>query len=392
MTTRWPTCVLLAVAVAWVPWPGDATSIYTRWGNRANGKEQSMSIQRAPFGTTPDGVDIDQYTLTNSHGLTVRIISYGAIVTSVKTPDRDGRLGEGTLGFDSLDSYLAGHPYFGAIAGRVANRIARGRFSIDGVEYKLATNNGANHLHGGVKGFDKAVWKAEPVEVKDGVGVKLTHFSPDGDEGYPGNLTTTVVYTLTEADELTIDYTAQTDKATPINLTNHTYWNLADGGKSDVLGHRLTLFSDRFLPVDEGSIPTGELREVKGSPMDFIKESAIGARIDDVGGTPGGYDHCFVLKKRRGNAPLTLAAKVVEPISGRVMEVFTSEPAVQFYTGNYLDGTLKSRDAVYEKRHGFCLEAQHYPDSINQPAFPSTLLKPGETYRQTTVHKFSAEK
>ncbi len=357
-----------------------------------------MAIQSVPFGKTPDGVDIDQYTLTNSHGLTVRIITYGAIVTSVETPDRDGRLGEVTLGFDTFDGYLAGHPYFGAIAGRVANRIAAGRFSIDGVKYELATNNGANHLHGGVKGFDKAVWKAEPVEVRDSVGVKLTLLSPDGDEGYPGNLSVTVVYMLSEANELTIDYTAQTDKATPINLTNHTYWNLADGGKSDVLGHRLTLFADRFLPVDEGSIPTGELREVKGSPMDFIKESAIGARIADVGGTPGGYDHCYVLKRvpagplSTSRGPLALAAKVVEPNSGRVMEVFTTEPAVQFYTGNYLDGTLKSRGAVYKKRHGFCLEAQHYPDSINQPAFPTTLLKPGETYRQTTVHKFSVLK
>ena len=351
-----------------------------------------MSIQSRPFGKTKDGVEVDQYTLSNSHGIRVRIVTYGAIVTSVETPDRNGRLGEVTLGFDTLDGYLAGHPYFGAIAGRVANRIAGGRFSIDGVKYKLATNNGVNHLHGGVKGFDKAVWKAEPVEVRDSVGVKLTHLSPDGDEGYPGNLSVTVVYMLSEANELTIDYTSQTDKATPINLTNHAYWNLADGGKSDVLEHRLTLFADRFLPVDEGSIPTGELREVKGSPMDFIKESTIGARIADVGGTPGGYDHCYVLKKLSGGGPLRLAAKVVEPNSGRVMEVFTTEPAVQLYTGNYLDGTLKSRGAVFEKRHGFCLEAQHYPDSINQPAFPSTLLKPGETYRQTTVHRFSVEK
>jgi len=349
-----------------------------------------MSIQKASFGKTPDGVEIDRYTLANSHGLTVRIITYGAIVTSVETPDRDGRPGEVTLGFETLDGYLAGHPYFGAIAGRVANRIAAGRFRIGGVEYQLATNNGPNHLHGGVKGFDKAIWKAKPVEGKDRVGVKLTHLSPDGDEGYPGNLSVTVVYTLTEANELNIDYTAETDKATPINLTNHAYWNLADGGKTNVLGNRLTLNADRYLPVDSGSIPTGELRPVKGTPMDFIHEAALGARIEQVGGTPGGYDHCYVLNKLPpGGDPLTLAAKVVEPTSGRVMEVYTTEPGLQLYTGNYLDGTLKSRGDVYEKRHGFCLEAQHFPDSINQPSFPSTLLAPGETYRQTTVYKFS---
>ena len=351
-----------------------------------------MSLQKAPFGKTKDGVDVDLYTLANSHGLSVRIITYGAIVTSVRTPDRDGRLGEVTLGFDAIEGYLAGHPYFGAIAGRVANRIAGGRFTIDGVEYKLATNNGANHLHGGLKGFDKVVWRAEPVEGKDRLGVKLSHLSPDGDEGYPGNLSVTVVYTLSEANELTIDYTADTDKATPINLTNHAYWNLADGGKSNVLGHRLTVNAERYLPVDDGSIPTGELRHVKGTPMDFTQEAALGARIAQVGGTPGGYDHCYVLKKLPGGAPLTLAAKVVEPASGRVMEVYTTEPGVQLYTGNYLDGTLKSRGAVYEKRHGFCLEAQHFPDSINQPSFPLTLLKPGETYAQTTVHKFSVAK
>jgi aldose 1-epimerase len=389
MTTQWPTSVLLAAAIAWAPWPGDATRIHMTWGARALGKEESMSLEKAPFGKTRDGAEVDLYTLTNSQGLAVRIITYGAIVTSVRTPDRDGRLGEVTLGFDTLDGYLAGHPYFGAIAGRVANRIADGRFSIDDVEYELATNNGANHLHGGVKGFDKAVWKSEPVKGKDRVGVKLTHLSLDGDEGYPGNLSVTVVYTLTEANELKIDYTAETDKATPINLTNHTYWNLADGGKGNVLGHRLTLNADEYLPVDESSIPTGELRHVKGTPMDFTQEAALGARIDQVGGTPGGYDHCYVLKERPEDGPPALTAKVVEPVSGRVMEVYTTEPGVQLYTGNYLDGKLKSRGAVYEKRHGFCLEAQHFPDSINQPSFPSTLLKPGVTYRQTTVHRFS---
>jgi aldose 1-epimerase len=374
------TSALVAAAIAWPGW------------SAAQAEEKTMSLEKTPFGKMPDGGEVELYTLTNRHGLSVRITNYGAIVTSVRTPDRDGRLGEITLGFDSLDEYLAGHPFFGAIAGRFANRIAAGRFTIDGVEYQLATNNGPNHLHGGNVGFDKKVWKAEPVKESDRVGVKLSLVSPDGDEGYPGNLAVTVVYTLTDADELRIEYTAKTDKATPINLTNHAYWNLADGGKSSALGHRLTLNAEKYLPVDAGAIPTGELRAVKGTPMDFTRETSLGERIEQVGGTPGGYDHCYVLNKPPGGEGLTLAAKVVEPVSGRVMEVYTTEPGIQLYTANYMDGSLKSRGAVFKSRHAFCLEAQHFPDSINQPAFPSTLLKPGETYRQTTVHKFSTLK
>jgi aldose 1-epimerase len=242
-------------------------------------------------------------------------------------------------------------------------------------------------LHGGNKGFDKALWNAEAM---DGGAVKLTHVSPDGDEGYPGKLSVTVVYILTENNELKIDYTATTDKATPINLTNHTYWNLADGGKSDVLKHVLTLNADRYLPVDANLIPTGELKSVSGTPMDFTKPMPIGSRMDQVPGEPNGYDHCYVLQQPSPGEP-TLAARVKDPSSGRVMEIHTTEPAIQLYTGNFLDGTIKSRGAVYKQHHAFCLEAEHYPDSINQPKFPSTLLKPGQTYRQTTVHRFSAE-
>ncbi|HEV3339114.1 MAG TPA: aldose epimerase family protein [Pirellulales bacterium] len=347
--------------------------------------EGKMSVNKSTFGKLPDGRQIDLYTLDNGHGVKAKIMTYGAIVTSVETPDRKGKPGEITLGFDSLDPYLAGHPYFGAIAGRVANRIAKGRFTIDGVEYKLATNNGPNHLHGGNKGFDKVVWNAEPS--KSGAALKLSHVSPDGDEGYPGKLSVTVIYTLTDADELRVDYAATTDKPTPINLTNHTYWNLADGGKSDVLGHVLKLNADRYLPVDAKLIPTGELTSVRGTPMDFTSPATIGARIDEVPGDPKGYDHCFVLNQP-SPGELTMAARVEERASGRVMEVYTTEPAIQLYTGNFLDGSLKSRGADYKQHHAFCLEAEHYPDSINQPRFPSTLLKPGQTYRQTTVHKF----
>lgn len=346
--------------------------------------EAKVSVEKSAFGKLPDGRAVEQYTLSNSHGLTAKVITYGAILRSLAVPDRDGKPGEVTLGFDSLDRYLSESPYFGATCGRVANRIAKGKFTIDGVEYRLATNNGPNHLHGGLKGFDKALWAADPVAG----GVKLTHVSPDGDEGYPGRLSVTVVYRLTDNDELEIDYSATTDKATPINLTNHTYWNLADGGKSDVLGHVLMLNADRYVPVDGSLIPTGELMQVSGTPMDFTKPAPIGARIEQVPGEPRGYDHCYVLNQ---SAPgkFTLAARIFEPMSGRVMEIHTTEPAIQLYTGNFLDGSIKSHGAAYKQHHAFCLEAEHYPDSINQPKFPSTLLKPGETYRQMTVHKFS---
>lgn len=357
-------------------------------GSDIQAKESAMSVSKSAFGKLPDGEQVDLYTLTNAQGVTVKIMTYGGIITSLTAPDRRGQPGEIQLGFDTLDEYLKGHPYFGALCGRVANRIAGGRFTIDGQKYQLATNNGPNHLHGGQRGFDKKLWKAKPIEAENRVGVELSCVSPDGEEGYPGTLSTTVVYSLDNDNRLTIDYTARSDKPTPINLTNHTYWNLADGGQSDVLSQRLTLYADRYLPVDETMIPTGEIKPVRGTPMDFTRETALGERIEQVGGDPGGYDHCYVLNKQPGET-LSLAARLVDPGSGRVMEVLTTEPAIQLYTGNFLDGTLKSRGAAFGQRHAVCLETQHYPDSINQPRFPSTLLKPGQTYRQTTVYRFS---
>jgi aldose 1-epimerase len=347
-----------------------------------------MSVSHSPFGKLPDGTPVDLYTLSNSNSVTVKIMTYGGIITSVQVPDRRGVPGEVQLGFDSLAPYLEGHPYFGAICGRVANRIAGGRFRIDGQSYQLAANNGPNHLHGGVKGFDKVVWKARPLQEKDRVGVELSYVSPDGEEGYPGELSVSVVYSLNDKNDLAIDYTARTDKATPINLTNHTYWNLADAGRGDVYDQTLLLRASRYLPVNETMIPTGELKDVHETPMDFTRPAPIGSRIEQLKGEPGGYDHCYVLDKQPGES-LSLAARLVDPKSGRVMEVLTTEPAIQLYTGNFLDGSLKSRGATFAKQHAVCLEAQHYPDSINQPKFPSTLLKPGETYRQTTIHRFS---
>lgn len=354
----------------------------------ASAQEPVMSVSHSPFGKLPDGTPVDLYTLANSNSVTVKIMTYGAIITSVQVPDRRGVPGEVQLGFDSLDQYLQGHPYFGAICGRVANRIAGGRFVIDGQSYQLAANNGPNHLHGGVKGFDKVVWKARPIQDKQRVGVELSYVSPDGEEGYPGELSVSVVYSLNDKNELAINYAARTDKATPVNLTNHTYWNLADAGRGDVYDQTLLLRASRYLPVNETMIPTGELKDVHETPMDFTRPAPIGSRIEQLKGEPGGYDHCYVLDKQPGES-LSLAARLVDPKSGRVMEVLTTEPAIQLYTGNFLDGSLKSRGATFAKQHAVCLEAQHYPDSINQPKFPSTLLKPGETYRQTTIHRFS---
>jgi len=343
-----------------------------------------MSVSSKPYGTMPDGTQVDEYTLTNSHGLKVKIITYGGIITAIETPDRNGQFTNIILHRDSLADYLAGHPYFGCLVGRYANRIAKGRFAIDGVEYTLACNDGQNHLHGGEKGFDKYVWQAEPVEGEDFVGVRLTHTSPDGDEGYPGTLNVTVVYTLTENDELKIDYTATTDKPTHVNLTNHAYWNLAGAGSGDVLDHRLMLNADKYLPVDDGLIPLGEPEPVKDTPMDFTQPVAIGARIDQV---EGGYDHCYVLNKAQPGE-LSLAARVVEPTSGRTLEIYTTQPGIQFYSGNFLDGSVSGSGVEYEKHYGFCLETQHFPDSPNKPDYPSTLLKPGETYHEVTIHKF----
>lgn len=350
-----------------------------------------MSIIQADFGTMPDGQRVSLYTLTNTQGAIARITNYGAIVTELWMPDKNGTLGDIVLGFDSLEGYLGDSPYFGCIVGRYGNRIGKGRFSLDGKSYTLAVNNGENHLHGGLKGFDKVVWKAEPVTDKDGVGLKLRYLSKDMEEGYPGNLDVTVVYTLTNANELRIDYTATTDKPTVCNLTHHGYFNLAGQGKGDILGHELMLNADRYTPVDDGLITTGEILPVAGTPMDFIKPTKIGSRIDadfEQLRFGGGYDHNWVLNKK-GNE-MSLAARVYEQTSGRVMEIWTNEPGVQFYAGNFLDGTLTGKGGkVYQYRYGFCLETQHYPDSPNKPNFPSTTLRPGQTYKTTTIHKFS---
>ncbi len=351
-----------------------------------------MNIKKEPFGQIAEGTPVELYTLTNDHGLEVSIINYGGIIVSLKIPDRAGKVGEVTLGFDSLEGYLEKSPYFGCIVGRFANRIARGRFTLEGVEYTLAQNNGPNSLHGGLQGFDKVVWEAEPFENEAGVGLTLKYLSPDGEEGYPGNLSVTVIYTLTNDNELKIDYTAATDQPTVLNLTNHTYFNLAGGG--DILGHKLMLNADKFTPIDETLIPTGELRPVEGTPLDFRQATPIGARIeqaDEQLRLAGGYDHNFVLDNLAGE--LILAARVVEPTSDRVLEVYTTEPGIQFYSGNFLDGTITGKGGrVYHKRTGFCLETQHYPDSPNQPDFPSTVLKHGEEYQQMTIFKFGVLK
>jgi aldose 1-epimerase len=360
---------------------------------RAKEAKQEMDVNVKPFGTTADGQQVRLYTLTNAHGLTATIMNYGAIVVSLEVPDRNGKRDDIVLGYDNLQDYVKNSPYFGAIVGRYGNRIGKGRFTLDGVEYdKLAINNGENHLHGGLKGFDKVVWKDEPVRRADGVGVKLRYLSKDGEEGYPGNLQATVTYVLTNDNELRIEYLATTDKATPVNLTHHGYWNLT-GGQRDILAHVLTLHADRYTPVDKGLIPTGEVPTVKGTPMDFTKATAIGARIGqdfEQLRFGGGYDHNWVLNK--GGKGLTRAARVEDPGSGRVMEVYTTEPAIQFYSGNFLDGTITGKGGrVYPHRWGLCLETQHYPDSPNKPNFPSTILRPGQKYETTTVYRFSTK-
>jgi aldose 1-epimerase len=344
------------------------------------------------WGKTPAGEPVELYTLTNSKGAEARIMTYGGVVVSLKMPDRSGKLGDIVNGFDSLAGYVGQPPppYFGALIGRYGNRIANGKFTLDGVQYTLPQNDGQNSLHGGTRGFDKVLWKAKPL---NGESLELTYLSKDGEDGYPGNLSVTVIYTLTDKNELKIDYSATTDKDTVVNLTNHSYFNLAGQGVGDVLGHVVTINADRFTPVDEGLIPTGELRKVDGTPFDFRTPRAIGERINaqDEQLTYGkGYDHNWVLN-RMGTA-LQLAAKVTEPKSGRVMEVLTTEPGLQFYTGNQLDGSIHGKGgAVYGKRSAFCMETQHFPNSPNQPNFPSTVLKPGARYHTTTIYRFSTQ-
>jgi aldose 1-epimerase len=317
-------------------------------------------------------------------------MDYGATLIGVETPDRAGKNANITLGFPTLTGYLQRHPYFGSTVGRYANRIAGGKFTLDGTSYTLATNNGPNHLHGGRKGFDALRWTAEPVTGPELVGVKFSLTSPDGDEGYPGTLRASVTYTLSNGNELRIEYEARTDKLTVVNLTNHAYWNLAGAGSGDILKHELRIAADRYLPIDDTSIPTGELAAVKGTPLDFTEPHAIGERIAELKQEPHktkGYDHCYVLRGQDGK--LALAAHVKEPTSGRVMEVYTTEPGVQLYCGNFLDGSPSA--GGYQQHEGFCLETQHYPDSPNKPRFPSTVLRPGQTYRSVTMHRFGTE-
>lgn len=350
------------------------------------------SIGKKGFGEV-DGTPVDLYTLTNSKGMQVAITNYGGIVVSLLAPDRDGRLGDVVLGYDSVEQYVAGSPYFGAIVGRYGNRIAKGRFTLGGHEFVLAQNNNENHLHGGKKGFDKAIWTAKPMLDGTSPGLSLTYLSKDGEEGYPGNLSATVTYVLTDNNELSIRYLATTDKPTPVNLTNHSYFNLAGQGNGDILGHELLIAADRFTPVDKGLIPTGELQPVEGTPFDFREPTAIGKRINEADEQLKfglGYDHNFVLAKKPGE--MGLAARVYSPASGRVMEVLTTEPGIQFYSGNFLDGTNVGKGhKVYKYRFGFCLETQHFPNSPNRANFPSTILEPGQEYRTTTIYRFSAK-
>ena len=349
------------------------------------------AIDKAPFGKLPDGRAVDLFTLTNSKGMVAKITNYGAIVVALIVPDRAGHLDDVVLGYDNLDGYIAKSPFFGAIVGRYGNRIAKGQFALDGKTYTLARNDHANHLHGGVVGFDKVLWSATPVTGKKSVGLELRYLSKDGEEGYPGNLTVAITYTLTDDNKLKIDYVATTDKTTVANITHHGYFNLDGAGSGDILGEELLINADRFTPVDRGLIPTGELRPVKGTPLDFTQPTAIGARInnqDEQLKNGGGYDHNWVLN--RTGAGLSLAAKLTSPKTGRVMEVLTTEPGLQFYSGNFLDGSITGKGGkVYARRSGLCLETQHFPDSPNQPSFPSTVLKPGETYKTTTVFRFS---
>lgn len=349
-----------------------------------------MSIASEPFGVTNEGTPVERYTLRGPNGFEAQIMTYGGTITALRVPDRHGALGDVVLGFPTLAGYLAGHPYFGSLIGRFGNRIAKGQFRLGGRGYQLAQNNGPNHLHGGLRGFDKVVWQAELGGTPEQPSLSLHYRSPDGEEGYPGNLEVRVVYALGAEQSLRIDYEASSDQETVLNLTNHSYFNLAGAG--DILGHELLLRASHVLPTDATQIPTGELRAVQGTPMDFLTPRAVGAQIsaddEQLRYANGGYDHTWVLD--RTGAGLELAAQLSEPISGRVLEVLTTQPGVQFYSGNFLDGSLRGKgNQAYGKHAALCLETQHFPDSPNQPTFPSTLLRPGERYQHTTCYRFS---
>lgn len=355
-------------------------------------KGAESKLKKESFGKLADGTEVDSYTLTNKNGVEVKITNYGATVTSIKAPDRNGKLDDVTLGYDNIAGYLAKNPHLGSLAGRYANRIGKGEFKLGGKTFTLAKNNGENHLHGGPNGFFKQLWKATDASGAAGLAVRMTYLSKDGEENYPGNLEATVTYTLTDRNELKIEYSATTDKETVVNLTNHSYFNLAGAGNGDILGHQLKINAKQTTPVDKTMIPTGNLADVAGTPFDFSKLTAIGARIDDpheqivIG---KGYDHNFVLDT--GGKLDAQAVEVYEPTTGRVMEVFTDQPGVQLYTANFLDGSIIGKGGkAYPRRSAFCLETQHYPDSPNKPNFPSATLKPGEKYQTTTIYKFSA--
>lgn len=375
--------VLVALALS-MALPGPAAL-------RAEGK-----IEKKSYGTTADGVAVDEYTLTNANGMEVKVITYGGIITSIKVPDRFGNMANVALGFDNLKDYETKNPYFGCITGRYANRIAKGKFTLDGVEYTLAINNPPNALHGGLKGFDKQVWKAKEITSADGVGLELTYLSPDGEEGYPGNMDVKVVYLLTDKNEIRMDYTATTDKPTVVNLTNHTYFNLSGEGSGTIYDHILMINADKYTPDDETLIPTGELAPVEGTPFDFRVPKAIGPgqRSNHPQIVIGrGYDHNWVLSRPSlDDKSMMLAARLYDPASGRVLEVWTTEPGIQFYAGNFLDGTLYGPSGrSYRQSDGLALETQHFPDSPNKPDFPSTVLRPGETYQTTTIFKFATD-
>ncbi|WP_186749873.1 aldose epimerase family protein [Spirosoma utsteinense] len=366
----------------------------TSCSSEKSGDNPKAGIEKSAFGTLADGRPADLYTLRNEAGMTARITNYGGILVSMTAPDKAGTFENVTLGFDSLAAYEKGSPFFGALVGRYGNRIAKGKFTLDGKPYTLVTNNMGNHLHGGTVGFDKVLWTATPTDGNEPA-LKLTYTSKDGEEGYPGNLAVTVIYTLQKDNALRIDYEATTDKPTVVNLTNHTYFNLTGGVKRDILDHVVTINADRLVPVDQTLIPTGVLQPVAGTPFDFTKPTVVGRCINDSSDVQIkyglGYDHCWVFGD--SSSSLKSVATVMEPTSGRVMNVKTTEPAVQFYTGNFLDGTLTGPGGVvYAKRSGLCLETEHYPDSPNQPAFPSTVLRPGQTYKTTTVYQFSVNK
>lgn len=356
-------------------------------------KESKMDIVKENYGKTTDSTDVDIYTLTNDNGMQVRITNYGGIVQALTAPDKDGKYEDVVLGYDSLKSYIEATPYFGAIVGRYGNRIANGRFTLDGTEYTLAQNDGKNHLHGGIIGFDKVVWKATPIKNDDAVSLKLEYLSKDGEEGYPGNLKVTVIYTLTDDDALKIEYHATTDKKTVVNLTNHSYFNLTADPRNKILDHELWLNAERYVPIDPTAIPLGTVEPVVGTPFDFTTPKKIGKDIQDDNQQLKngiGYDHCMVFNNSDGE--VKLQATVYEEQSGRLMEVYTDQPAVQIYVGNYLDGTNIGKGNIpYEYRTGFCLETEHYPDSPNQPQFPSTVLEPGEVYSTTTIYRFTTK-